>query len=145
MCSLVSKINLNPLSRRSKKVYQQPFRPFRNMSETECIVCELEELYMIRTAESIDLFLGVRLKCHHDVNSAPVSLRISQQVYIQSVLRSFGMAKCKPAAIPMVENFSRNSMQKQIDRLCTKNFIRRWLTLYSMWHYALDLIYLFQS
>ena len=73
--------------------------------EVDRIVAELQDLYKLRRSEEIDLFLGVRLQWKLDTKGVVTSLHMSQKAYVESVLRRFGMATCKPAITPMVEKF----------------------------------------
>lgn len=49
--------------------------------------------------------LGVCLYWIHKGQGSIDLLQLSQKVYIESVLRSFGMTHCKLAITPMVETF----------------------------------------
>lgn len=73
--------------------------------EVESIIIDFEGLYDLRRSEEVDLFLGVRLQWTLDRNSLPTTLKMSQEAYLRSVLRRFGMEGCKPAVTPMVEKF----------------------------------------
>lgn len=73
--------------------------------EVERIVTELEGIYKLRRSEEVRLFLGVRLQWTFNKQGIATSLKMSQETYVHSVLRRFGMEKCKPALTPMVEKF----------------------------------------
>jgi len=73
--------------------------------EVDRIVTQLQSLYKLRRSEEVDLFLGVRLQWEINTQGIATSLKMSQEVYVRSVLRRFGMSRCKPAITPMVEKF----------------------------------------
>lgn len=77
----------------------------KDENEVELIIDELQSQYKLRRSPDVDLFLGVRLKWEQNGKSAIRYLRLSQEVYVCSILRRFGMEKCKPAITPMVEGF----------------------------------------
>ena len=73
--------------------------------EVQELVSKLETFYKLRRSTNVELFLGTRIQWHKSQTAEKQYLSLSQAVYIQSVLRRFGMAECKPAITPMIENF----------------------------------------
>lgn len=71
-----------------------------NVTEKNVIVNELKALYDLRISEKVDLFLGVQLKWKDGSE-----LVLSQSLYVNSILRRFGLEDSKPACTPMVESF----------------------------------------
>eukprot|EP00171_Calliarthron_tuberculosum_P003754 IDg3754t1 len=60
------------------------------LSEKDAIVQEQKELYDLRVAEQVDQFLGVQLGWKFNSAGRPVALKLSQQLYTESILRSTG-------------------------------------------------------
>ena len=73
--------------------------------EVEQIIAKLEGVYKLRRSEEVDLFLGVRLQWKCGNQGVPTMLKMSQEMYVHSILRRFGMENCKPALTPMVDKF----------------------------------------
>ena len=74
-------------------------------AQRDGIVEELKTLYDLRVADQVDMFLGVQLKWSEDLKRRIKSLTLSQPLYIEGVLRRFGLEESKPARTPMVEGF----------------------------------------
>lgn len=64
----------------------------------------LKSLYEIRTTE-VGWFLGVQINWVQDTNGTAKCVFISQPLYIESILRHFGMETSKPVSTPMIEAF----------------------------------------
>lgn len=73
--------------------------------ELNGIVEELKALYELRLADKVDLFLGVQLGWELSSDGNLESLKLSQPLYTESILRRFGLQTSKPACTPMVESF----------------------------------------
>ena len=73
--------------------------------ELKLAVEKLNAFYELRVCKDVNLFLGVQLTWHPDADGYANSLKMSQSLYVQSVLRRFGMSECKPATTPMVQSF----------------------------------------
>lgn len=71
----------------------------------EQVIRNLEGLYKLRRSEKVELFLGVNIKWESSEEGNSTSVKMCQKLYIQSILRRFGMTNCKPAVTPMVEQF----------------------------------------
>ena len=69
------------------------------------ILSSLKGLYELRVSEGVNLFLGVQLYWSKPDGGSCTSVRLSQQLYCESILRRFGMQNSKPALTPMVEAF----------------------------------------
>lgn len=76
-----------------------------SIMERDSIVTELKNLYELRVVDEVDLFLGVQLGWELDSEGKSVSLNMSQPLYVESILRRFGLQDSKPACTPMVESF----------------------------------------
>lgn len=76
-----------------------------NELEVQVIVKELKELYDLRVAEKVNLFLGVRLVWERNFSGKLTSLKLSQALYTESILRRFGLQQSKPSSTPMVSSF----------------------------------------
>ena len=74
-------------------------------AERDRIMKELKSLYKLRVSEGVELFLGVQLKWMLGQSGLFESLSLCRPLYIESVLRRFGMENSKPARTPMVESF----------------------------------------
>ena len=59
----------------------------------------------MRVADKVNLFLGVQLGWELESEGRPLSLKLSQPLYIEGMLRRFGLENSKPAPTPMVEKF----------------------------------------
>lgn len=73
--------------------------------ERDEIVDELKELYELRVSEEVDMFLGVQMDWNSNISGASESLKMSQPLYTETILRRFGLQDSKPALTPMVESF----------------------------------------
>ena len=76
-----------------------------NASEKNTIVKELQDMFEVRVAVKVDLFLGVHLGWELDSEGRPISLKLSQPLYIEGMLRLFRLENSKPARTAMVESF----------------------------------------
>ena len=74
-------------------------------SEKNNIVKELQNIFEVRVADKVNLFLGVHLGWELDSEGRPLSLKLSEPLYIEGMLRRFGLENWKPAQTPMVESF----------------------------------------
>lgn len=75
------------------------------VSERNSIVKQIQEMFEVRVSDEVNLFLGVQLGWELDSEGRPLSLKLSQPLYIQGMLRRFGLENSKPARTPMVETF----------------------------------------
>ena len=77
------------------------------MTQAACgaIVEELQSRYELRRSEDVDMFLGVQLKWTLDSHGRVLKLHMSQPLYVESILRRFGLDNSKPSCTPMVESF----------------------------------------
>ena len=91
-------------------------------SEKTNIVKELQNMFEVRVADKVNLFLGVHLGWELDSEGRPVSLKLSQPLYIEGMLRRFGLENSKPARTPMVQSFF-PSFATEPDKSVTKVFI----------------------
>lgn len=71
--------------------------------EVEKIVEELSNLYKLRRSEEVEFFSKVRLRWTYEGKGDVSALQLSQEVYVDSVLRRLGMDSCKSAVTLMVE------------------------------------------
>ena len=62
-------------------------------------------MFEVKVAVKVDLFLGVHLGWELDSEGRPLSLKLSQPLYIEGMLRWFGLENSRPARTPMVESF----------------------------------------
>ena len=69
------------------------------------IVSSLQSLYELRVSEGVELFLGAQIAWKKTANDLYTSVKLSQPLYCESILRRFGLQNCKPACTPMVEGF----------------------------------------
>ena len=74
-------------------------------SEKKKIANELQNMFEMRFSDKIYLFLGLHLGWELDSEGRPLSLKLSQPLYIEGMLRRFELENSKPARIPMVESF----------------------------------------
>ena len=74
-------------------------------SERNNIVKELQNMFEVRVTDKVNLFLGVHLGWDLDSEGRPLSLKLRQPLYIEGMLRRFGLENSKPARTPMVESF----------------------------------------
>ena len=56
-------------------------------SEKNKIVKELQNIFEMRVADKVNLFLGVHLGWELDSEGRPLSLKLSQPLYIEGMLR----------------------------------------------------------
>lgn len=76
-----------------------------NAAQRSSILEELRELYELRFEDRVSLYLGVQLTWTTDSDGSLVGLKLGQRLYIEGMLRRFGLCNCKPARSPMVESF----------------------------------------
>lgn len=70
------------------------------------VVNALRELYDVHTTNSVDWFLGIPLHWAQENEFNTIrSLKLSQHLYIESILRRFQTENCEPVSTPMVESF----------------------------------------
>lgn len=70
----------------------------------EYAVTSMKSLYEIRVSNEGEWFLGVQVEW--GVTSDQIdSVRVSQPLYIESILRRFAMEKANPTSTPMIESF----------------------------------------
>lgn len=119
LCADLLQLNFHELSSASC-VFRRKYRGFYSFilvyvddlliisttqEEVDQIVAELGTLYKLRRAANVELFLGTHLNWQGGGENMQQTLRISQEMYVQSILRRFGMVDCKPAITPMIEKF----------------------------------------
>lgn len=75
------------------------------VTERDTVVEQLKGMFELRLSDTVELFLGVQLKWEVDSNGNVTPRFMSQLLYIESVLRRFGMQGSKSAITPMVELF----------------------------------------
>jgi len=83
--------------------------------ERDEIISEIQALYEVRVAKQVDLFLGVQLRWKLDPNGRLVGLSMGQSLYVESVLRRFGLEGSKPAVTPMIASFF-TGMSEETDK-----------------------------
>lgn len=76
----------------------------RAKSEQDAIAGELGKVYEVRIAEDVKLSLEVQIISEHDSDQIFPSVSLRQISYIGSILRRFGLEKCKPECTPIVES-----------------------------------------
>lgn len=64
----------------------------------EEIIDSLGSLYELRRLENVSLFLGVCLEWRLSALGTPLMLKMSQKMYVESLLRRFKMSSCNPAS-----------------------------------------------
>lgn len=69
------------------------------------VVDSFRELYEVRVSTDIEWFLGVKFTWKKGTDELHQSVTLSQRLYIDSILRKFGMLDSKPAPSPMTESF----------------------------------------
>ena len=74
-------------------------------SEKNNIVKELQNMFEVRVADMENVFLGVHLLWDLDSEGRPLSLKLSQTLYKEGMLRRFGLENSKPAPTLKVELF----------------------------------------
>jgi len=76
------------------------------------------ELYEVRVSESVDWFLGVKLEWDDNSIATPRAVQFSQSLYIESMLRRFGMEDSKAVPTPMIESFW-SAINEEMDKTTT--------------------------
>ncbi len=71
----------------------------------EYVVNSFKRLYEVRVSYDVELFLGVHIKWFEGSKTSLPQLFMSQPLYIEGILRRFGMTMCKPVATPMISTF----------------------------------------
>jgi len=69
------------------------------------VVNSFKHLYEVRVSYDVELFLGVHMKWFQGSKAGLPQLFMSQPLYIEGILRRFGMTMCKPVATPMISTF----------------------------------------
>ena len=64
-----------------------------------------QRLYTVRVLLDVEFFLGVKLTWSKSNNGTPSRLSFSQTLYIDGLLRRFGMENAKSVSTPMVQAF----------------------------------------
>lgn len=72
-------------------------------------------LYTVRVTFDVEWFLGVKINWLRGEDGTPNQLMLSQTMYIDGLLRRFGMDKAKPVSTPMVTAFW-NSKSAESDK-----------------------------
>ena len=77
-------------------------------AELDNLIKDIKNLYELRVADKIELFLGVEMKWKLDSENKLECLKMTQSIYTMSVLRRFGMQDSRGIGTPMVESFFTN-------------------------------------
>lgn len=96
-----------------------------------------ESLYDVRHCKFVEWFLGVCLVWSMSKDEIFELLRMSQPVYVLSILRRFRMCKSKPLLTPMIEPSWNEMGRVQGSITVGEHYIRKWLDpcfFWLLWH-----------